>query len=144
MINDLAVTINQHPVALGIIPDAHCEVDIPRGRSIKATQITDPIKHLDKSTESSSNAQSTGTSSTKKGQKQTFKVHRWCGHQELRPLISELQVLPGPKRTGEIRGVFILEHNSIKAILQSAEGLTEAFDNCIFVTVRKNPQMVHA
>ena len=101
---DLALTIEVHPIALGVIPESNGQVTLPELVGIEATIVEDIIRYHQED--------------TKEGeftQKRVFQPNQTA---DIPPLLRNLKVVgKGTKGKGKLRAVVVVEHRNLKMVL---------------------------
>lgn len=117
---DLALTIDVHPLALGVIPESTGQVYLPKSVYIDTIVISDIIAYKNEASKSAVFERKTRFDQDKT--------------ENIPPLIKSLEV-GMVKKKGLIRAVVVVEHRNLKKVLTNNEFIV---GNIILVMVRPN------
>ena len=101
---DLALTIEVHPMALGVIPESNGQVTMPEKVCIEAAIVTDIIRYHQED--------------TKEKDFVGLRVFHPSQTYDIPPLIRDLKVVgKATKGKGKLRAVVVVEHRNLKMVL---------------------------
>ena len=101
---DLALTVEVHPMALGVIPESNGQVTLPEQIKIEATVVTDIIRYHQED--------------TKEGEFVGRRVFEPSQTADIPPLVRDLRIVgKGKKGKAKPRAVVVVEHRNLKMVL---------------------------
>ena len=120
---DLALTIEVHPMALGVIPESNGQVTMPEQVGIEATIVKDIIRYHQED--------------KKDGEFVGKKVFEPSRTEYIPPLLRDLKIV-GKGKQAKPRAVVVVEHRNLKMVLTHHDF---ADSKIIFIMVRRAPSL---
>lgn len=101
---DLALTVEVHPIALGVIPESNGQVTMPERVRIDATIVTDIIRYHQED--------------TKEGDFTGRRIFQPSQTTDIPPLLRDLKVVgKGKQGKAKPKAVVVVEHRNLKMVL---------------------------